>query len=225
MPLIDASNLVLVSLHIPKTAGTSFRNLLVEVYGEKAVVRFDIINGAIYINEQLFSGTALPSHIKVIHGHFVYSELTERIKIPQHVKRVTWLRHPVSRVISNYFYLAEMMSYYMQEEIHHIDIVSKMQRTLTEYAADEKNRNRMSKFLDGISLSEFDFVGLVERVDEHLQQMSEKLGWNRQIAPVHYNATNNKKEGDKAGDGQKEQIALWNDRDMVLYNTACNLNN
>jgi len=223
MPLIDASNLILISLHIPKTAGTSFRNLLVEVYGAKAVVRFDVINGEIYINEQLFSGTALPSHIKVIHGHFVYSELTERIKIHDHVKRVTWLRHPVSRVVSNYFYLAEMMNYYMQEEIHHIDILSKMQRTLSEYAADEKNRNRMSKFLDGISLREFDFVGLVEHFDEHLQQMSEKLGWHKQIAPVHYNATTKMREGDKTGDAVKEQIELWNDRDMVLYRAACDL--
>lgn len=223
MPLIDASNLVLISLHIPKTAGTSFRNLLVEVYGAKAVVRFDIINGKIYINEQLFSGTVLPSHIKVIHGHFVYSELTEQIKIPDHVKWVTWLRHPVSRVISNYFYLAEMMHYYMQEEIHQIDIISKMQRTLTEYAGDEKNRNRMSKFLDGISLSEFDFVGLVEHFDEHLQRMSEKLGWHKHIAPVHYNATGKMREGDKTGDEVKTQIALWNDRDMILYQAACDL--
>jgi hypothetical protein len=224
MPLIDASNLVLISLHIPKTAGTSFRNILVKVYGEKAVVRFDMINEKIYINEQLFSGTELPSYIKVIHGHFVYSELTEQIKLPHHVKHVTWLRHPVSRVISNYFYLAEMMNYYMQEEVHHIDIISKMQRTLTEYAADEKNRNRISKFLAGISLSDFDFVGLVEYFEEHLYQMSEKLGWPKQIAPVHYNATGRIKKGDGVDEELKTKIARWNDLDMILYKTACDLN-
>ncbi len=50
--MIQAPHLELISLHIPKTAGTSFRSNLVNVYGKKAVARFDILKGKIWLDEK-----------------------------------------------------------------------------------------------------------------------------------------------------------------------------
>jgi hypothetical protein len=218
--MILAPHLELISLHIPKTAGTSFRNILFRVYGKKAVARFDILKGKIWLDEKEFTGRELPAHIRVIHGHFVYAELAEKLQITPQMKTITWLRNPVERVVSNYYYLADMMKYYMQEEKHHINILSKMQRTLEEYAADPVNRNRMSAFLTGMPLNDFDFVGQIEHFNEHLQQLSATLGWMQQAQLLHYNATAVSAERKQVSAEVLQRIAAWNSEDMALYEAA-----
>lgn len=218
--MIQAPHLELISLHIPKTAGTSFRANLLHVYGKKGVARFDILKGKIWLDEKEFTGDVLPAHIRVIHGHFVYAELASRLNITPQMKKITWLREPVERVVSNYFYLADMMKYYMQEEKHHINVLSKMQRTLEEYAADPLNRNRMSSFLTGISLNEFDFVGQIEHFSMHLQQLSNQLGWKQHTQVVHNNATSVSMERKDLSEELRERIAAWNSEDVQLYEAA-----
>lgn len=218
--MIQAPHLELISLHIPKTAGTSFRSNLVNVYGKRAVARFDILKGKIWLDEKEFTGDVLPSHIRVIHGHFIYAELALRLNITPQMKKITWLRDPVERVVSNYFYLSDMMKYYMQEEKHHINVLSKMQRTLEEYAADPLNRNRMSSFLTGIALHEFDFVGQIEHFSNHLQQLSKNLNWNQHTQVVHNNATSDSDARKALSEELKQRIAQWNSEDVQLYEAA-----
>lgn len=218
MHLIQAPNLQLVSLHIPKTAGTSFRSILKQVYGTKAVVRFDIINGEAYIEQKLFKGDKLPSHIKVIHGHFCYADLIQKVQLPAAVKKITWLRHPVKRTVSNYFYLCSMLKHYLQEEKNKIDILSKMQRTILEYAGDNYNKNRISFFLRGSSFEDYDFVGLVEHFDEDLKLMSAKLGWPDNLKVIHHNETD--KAAYSVEKEVEDKIEEWNKADMELYNLA-----
>src|SRR5437762_9155277 len=95
----------LISLHIPKTGGTSFRNILKSVYGDDQVVNFEIeTNGVIRLNEIPFHKKYLPD-VKVIHGHFVYETFFNSFKLPEGYKIITWVRDPVKRVISNFYYL------------------------------------------------------------------------------------------------------------------------
>ena len=49
----------LVSLHIPKTCGTSFRNTLKAVYGIKSVKRLDINNNLLKIDEKIYVKSSL----------------------------------------------------------------------------------------------------------------------------------------------------------------------
>jgi methionyl-tRNA formyltransferase len=113
-----------------------------------------------------------------------------------------------------------MMKYYMQEEENHIDVLSKMQRTLEEYAADPVNRNRMSSFLSGISLNEFDFVGQIEQFNNHLQQLTTQLNWKQPTQVVHNNASSVSSERNELSENLKQRIAVWNREDVQLYETA-----
>ncbi len=59
------NNIELVSLHIPKTAGTSFRYILKEQFKKKDVARLDIYpSGAIMLNEKEFDSEKLKDKIR-----------------------------------------------------------------------------------------------------------------------------------------------------------------
>lgn len=213
--------LELISLHIPKTAGTSFRNILKEVYGEKGVVRFDINNKRVVrLNQEVYTNKNLPA-AKVIHGHFAYKDIKSLFDIPTDIQKITWLRNPVERVISNYFYLESRLKTLLNEEQNNLNILSKMQRSLLEYASDDINRNRQSGFLSGISLEEFDFVGIQEDFENDLVEISKVLNWEKLPNVLHQNKTPLKKN--TVDFETKKEIERLNQDDMELYKKALKL--
>lgn len=206
--------LELISLHIPKTAGTSFRKILEKQYGP-ALTRLDIRNGKLLVDEKLFWGTSLPAQSKVIHGHFMYPALQQCLaKGEGKPKLITWLRHPVERVISNYYYLAERMAREMNEEEKGLNLLIKMQKSLLEYAESEFARNRMSKFLQGTEPEDFFFIGLTETFESDVKKLAALLDWKLDELP-HVNKTSDYREGIDMD--ILERIAGLNEKDMLLY--------
>ncbi|MEM6396003.1 MAG: sulfotransferase family 2 domain-containing protein [Bacteroidota bacterium] len=211
--------LELVSVHIPKTAGTSFRHVLKRVYGEEAVRRLDIpiLGQHTRINEQLYEEATLPYGTRVVHGHFSPERIAGRFAESEGVPHITWLRDPVERVISNYFYLAKRLAEELDEETKGLNILSKMQRSLLEYAQDEKNRNRQSKFLAGMALEDFVFVGIQEHLQEELVELGKILHWPPQEM-VEHNRTGQSKQ--TVSDELRAEIAALNQIDVELYQRA-----
>lgn len=215
----------LISIHIPKCAGTSFRNILKMVYGDEAVIRLDIDLQfrVLKINEQEFKGRKLNKRVKVVHGHFAYPLLKDRFELEQDVPMITWIRHPVDRVISNYYYLEKRLKEELNEKRKGLNILRKMQRTLMEYAADEYNQNRISKFLQGVELNQFGFVGVQEFYEEDLALMAKQFSWPS-YEFLHVNKTGGGYK-DQVSEEQRMQIAMWNDQDMAIYKEALAIRN
>lgn len=184
----------LVSLHIPKTAGTSFRNILKEVYGSSHVARLDIRRN-IELNGKVYSGSKLKSGIRVIHGHFSYHELMEHFKIAKDTAVITWIREPAERVISNYYYLDHILKKKLHKEKRNLNILSRMKKSLLEYASLEANRNRISKFLDGVNVGELTFIGLTDHYEEDLLYLSNLLNWKK-YSVLKHNTTEEKPDVD-----------------------------
>lgn len=212
--------LQLISVHIPKTAGTSFRNTLKAVYGDDQVIRLDIDlqHEVVKVNQLNWQKKKLSSNVKVVHGHFS-PYLFENYFRPSPAPFITWLRHPVERVISNFYYLEKRLQELLEEEKKGLNILSKMQRNLEEYAATPLNQNRIAKFLHGRSLDDFTFVGIQEHYQKDLQQLGQKLGW-KQLPYYHHNATG----GDRMISADlRAEIARFNQEDMALYERALSL--
>lgn len=216
------NNIQLISVHIPKTAGTSFRNTLKTVYGEQQVVRLDIdlVHSVLKINEQSFEEKRLHKKHQVIHGHFSPTLLKAHFKIEPDIPFITWLRNPVDRVISNYYYLEKRLKEELNETGKGLNILSKMQRSLIEYAGAEANRNRMSKFLAGKPLKEFLFVGLTEYYSEDLVDLSSALGWE-DFKELRHNVTGT--DYSIVPQDVRDEIKKLNKEDEALYQIASNL--
>lgn len=218
----DWSKVKLVSIHIPKTAGTSFFHSLKKQYGYQKVIRIDINKyNKIRINKIPLSKAYVYKKISVIHGHYSIDSLHNQLHIPSNIPIITWLRDPVERVISNYYYLQKRLDEELKEEKKGLNILSKMRRSLIEYAQDERNCNRMSKFIKGIELKDFFFIGIVENYDKDIQELGRKLNWSTPEIVMH-NKTGkiNKSTIDEK---TKAMIRSYNKKDQMLYEQALTL--
>lgn len=102
---------MIISLHLPKTAGTSFASTL-EQHFEKEFLKDSAdlpMNTPQYernkaaLQASLCNAESDFSGIECIHGHFLpikYLLLANKRKMTF----VTWMRNPVERVLSHYFY-------------------------------------------------------------------------------------------------------------------------
>lgn len=217
------NKLELLSFHIPKSAGTSFRNMLRDIYGPETVLRFDTPlrgGGKFRVEQQPFTGRALPNRVRVLHGHFSWPFVSDILELPPGIPKITWLRDPVDRVVSNYFYLAKRLREILDEEGRGVNILTKMERSLTEYAQAEINQNRMSAFLEGLDLTDFRFVGILEYMEEDLPAMAERMGWDIPKAYRH-NATGKRKR--EISPEERATIEACNAEDTALYQRALEL--
>lgn len=212
------SNVELISIHIPKTAGTSFIHSLKKQYGYKKVARLDSNDNRTIINKIPLDKAYVYKNTAVIHGHFTIDLLHDQFDIPTNMPIITWLRDPVERVISNYFYLYKRLDEELLEEKKGLNILSKMRRSLLEYAQDERNCNRMSKFLKGIELEDFFYIGIVENYNHDIQELGRKLNWTN-LEIVEHNKTGS---GLKSVIDQKTKnlIKSYNKKDQELYEKA-----
>jgi len=196
--------LELISIHIPKTAGTSFQHALEFQFGADRVARIDF--------PQHEDDIRCPEGVAVIHGHLTVQQ-ARKLDASQSIPRITWLRHPVDRVISNYFYLSGRLDELLDEPRHGVDILSKMKRTLVEYASADRNRNRIADFLEGHRPEDFSFIGLVEQYAEDLNALQEQFGW-KITSPVHHNPSSKGAELDPKIRATIEEL---NAEDMRWY--------
>lgn len=218
----ESKGITLISVHIPKTAGTSFRTYLKKVYPATSVARVDLRSKStvVKLEQEPYDKEKLPANIKVVHGHFNYPELKSRLDLPEQVMIITWLRHPVDRVISNYFYLKARLEEELDEKGKGLNILAKMQRTLLEYARAEPNRNRQAKFLRGMSLRDFDFVGIQEYFAEDIEQMARHFFWDPSVQVPKVNVTPRRNEVSEA---EREEILRLNQEDLQLYEEGLQL--
>lgn len=185
----------LVFMHLPKTAGTTIHNILVDYFHQDDICpeRFNKLDR--YAQEQMDGW-------KYYSGHFNFSSVE---KIPGTKKLITVLREPRSRVVSLYNYwkshrdshvakhnligppiaknlsLEEFVESELPELSNNIDNV--YTRVFSGYTGGERiknmpreeQRNLLDKALE--NLSSFDFVGCLENPESSIEALLEHLNY------------------------------------------------
>lgn len=202
-----------ISVHMPKTAGTAFRHILYDVY-EKAELLED------YPPDRMFdpNNSQVASSVKIVHGHF--QPATKYDQAFPDAMKIVWLRHPIFRLISEYFFAKTIND---KNNPIHVELVEK-DLSLLEFAQLPTMRNFQQQYISGLSADDFFFIGIQEYYAEDIRDLGEILGWSAFEV-----SAKNRNKYPKYQDYLIEifqdtalvnQLALINDADMKLYSEA-----
>jgi hypothetical protein len=214
----------LISLHLPKTAGASFGRALAKHFGDAFVRDYaghsmgkpvyerhrEALIASMKIAEEGLAG------IKCVHGHFLpvkYLLLSSKQKFTF----VTWIRDPVERILSHYYYWQR--SYDPEKSApRHREVVEEGW-SVERFCLGPEFRNWYCQYLWGFPFEMFDFIGITEFYEEDLTYFSRTyLG-----APLDMYRL---KVGERRGKQYeidpdfRRAIARHHDQDVQLYHRA-----
>lgn len=165
----ENSQVEIISIHVPKTAGTTFRNVLEQVYCHEAIIVDYPGEHRKRFNSQW---EARKAQIKVIHGHF---DIQKYEKYFPNAKKIAWIRHPIHRLISHYFFWMKMPINQIKHPSHKL-LVEK-QIGILEFSRLPDIKNLTVRFLNNRKINELYFIGIQEYFAEDILEIKERLGW------------------------------------------------
>ena len=170
----------IISVHIPKTAGTSFLKAL-EVGLGRDHVRRDYGNRVHRLNIETliseadtFNGYFQNRDVEgaqCFHGHFPPQKY--RGLIEQGWMAITWLREPAAHLYSSYHHILRTAKTfdYLPDTIGYVTLSEGLD--FRNFALHPMNRNYMQRFFcDDLP---YHFVGITERYREDLDYFSQKI--------------------------------------------------
>ncbi|MDD5328814.1 MAG: hypothetical protein PHX38_02340 [Sulfuricella sp.] len=214
--IAECENLIInrpiLSVHTPKTAGTTLLHLLKRTVGSAAVLvdnADDPCNPASPRNldpEGYFSNPVTPPpEFMVVHGHFhihKYSALHPAF-------RMTFLRDPVDTMLSIHTFWQTFG--YGHNALH--DYFLKNKLNVLEMARLPILRHMLSHhYFGNVNMRMFDFIGCFETFSKDMEVLSLKLGIPI-VADVHLNRINKEKQSDESECNAKTRTML---RDILI---------
>ena len=196
----------IIYLHIPKTAGTSFRVSAEEYFGEESLLH-DYGENSAQTSEEILTGyyqsedkTALRKFgltKKFLGGHFSlprYREVFPDSPI------VTFFRDPVNRVVSEYVHFTNHHNY---------------TGTLETFYRSKDFQNRQHRSLGGLKPTDLDYFGMTERYEESLKMFNAQFGTH-----LKYSVLNTGTTRLQPTESQIEEIKHLNQADIETYQCA-----
>ena len=208
------SGVEIISVHVPKTAGSAFTKVLLRVYGPERVF-LDYRYEKNYQRQFMKEGD---SQVKVIHGHFPGAKYKNTFA---DAKRIIWLREPVNFLISYYCFV----KVYRGTEFY--NLLQKKKLSFLEFVEIPKAQNMMSVFMQNMKFKDFYFVGIQDFFAEDLEELKTRLSW----PDVKISKENNNPYSDYQRIKEEvlsdrailEKIYSLNSKDVELYQKALSL--
>lgn len=170
---------MIISVHVRKCAGSTFRRSLENYYGSRVCFDYGDEIGSTWpssmskrkasLQRAQENTNTLQANYDVIHGHF-YRDKYDFMACEK--RYITFLRDPVSRTLSNYFYIKRNLDRAHPDAL----IVNKLGFSLEEYVQHPDCRNLQSQYLQSETLDEFEFVGITEDYDFSIDRLNSLLG-------------------------------------------------
>lgn len=182
-----------ISLHLPKTGGTSFKASLMTHFGDRyrddyndqalSHPRLDRFRAALSAGEVI--AVQGLNNIECVHGHFMPVKY-QRLDARRALTFVTWMREPVARMLSHYDYWRE--NYDERTAAPHHRQVIEEGWTLKQFCLSEQFRNIYTQYLWGFPLERFAFIGITEYFREDMREFSERF-LSTSLEPKYLNTT------------------------------------
>jgi hypothetical protein len=203
---------MIFSVHIPTTAGTSFRNALKSRYGDRLALYYGARDKATHPllrvpRQDLASRIPLLEEhgIEVLHGHYYLRLVKDAVDDPS-TQIWTWLRDPLERVWSHYSFIKERKTKWSFDKE-----IKAGQLSLIEFAKKKRIRNMYAEYLHGFELKDLAFVGVSERFELGLAML---FGDGAPKLPRRYNAVHKRVALDAR---TRAQLRAVTRRDEDLY--------
>lgn len=234
---MKTSKQVLIFLHIPKTAGSTFHNVLGKRYSSRETCN---VFGSRYSEpeiERFINGSReSKEHIRLLKGHMPFG-LHNSMPDPGACRYISVLRNPIDRVISQYYYIKKN-SY---NPLH--DAVERGGMSIKEFVSSGISvgmNNGHCRFLNG-DLDQFPFneggedlyeravknienhfiwLGLTERFDESILLLSKQLNWKFWPNYLRENVSKVRKPISDIDASDIDEIRKYNEFDVKLYEYA-----
>ena len=215
---------MLISLHLPKTAGSSFRASLEEYYHgdvRRDYADLPINTPKIKRNIAALKHSAFPggvSRVSCIHGHF----LPLKYFFLKDAKFITWMRDPVERLASHYYYWQRHYDPKNCPPLHRQMMEEAW--SLEDFCLNHKLRNFYSQFLWGFPIRKFDFIGITEHYESDIEYFSRQfMGAALPVYAINTNET--KKTSAYFADMPqlRQDVERYHRKDIALYNKALDM--
>ena len=168
---------MIISVHLPKTAGSSFKILLEKRFEARLLLDYaDLpINTPIEVRNQkaladaAFNVSRDLREYDCIHGHFLPVKYMP-LKISGRAIFITWLRDPFARMVSHYNYWKRTYNPESSPILQQKFIEENW--TFEQFCFSEEMRNFYAQFLWSFPENAFEFIGITEHFETDLKFFS-----------------------------------------------------
>jgi hypothetical protein len=215
---------MIISVHLPKTAGSSFAASLEEHFGPSLLK--DYADLPTNTPPEVRNRTALENGIKnaefnfagieCIHGHFLPVKYLPA-SVKNGMKFVAWMRNPVDRVLSHFHFWKKFPNTPALGELHGKMIAENW--SLERFCLGPEVRNLYCQFLWAFPLRSFDFVGITEFYEEDLNYFG-RFFLGKKLEAKALNTSGGHGKPYAIDGALRKQIEAYHSMDMDLYRMA-----
>lgn len=158
-----------ISVHIPKTAGTTLGHVLDRVYAKRVLMDYGDDPMPDRPDPQIVAHAEfVKTYFKGIHGHF---SVRRHLDTFPDARVISTIRHPVDRVISQY--LHELNDDGAASTFH---AAISQGMDVVDFAAQDGVGDGMARYLAGLALRDYDLLLLSEQLSASLHLLNYVLG-------------------------------------------------
>lgn len=218
---------MIISVHLAKTAGTSFGNLLEAHFGDRLLrdnadkpmnrPPHERLARAAFDNLRLPLRGAGYKRIDCIHGHFLPAKY-HVLGLIRHARFITWMRDPVERLVSHYHFVRRRVP---DDKVYGIAqrIVGE-DWSLERMCLGPELRDYYSRFFRGFRFRRFEFIGITEHFESDLADFARRF-LGGPLRAVRENANPRRGQAGYEIDPElRRRIEVFHARDVALYREA-----
>ena len=202
---------MIISIHVPKTAGSSFLEMLSKAkYQIKKETTYPLFTRCEENNSNKNILLDIGSSA-LIHGHFTFFQL-KQLDLLKKNDLVSWVRDPVERVVSHYYYWKE--NYEVTTKLHPVQkMIVENNLSICDFAEIDCMRNVQNYFL-GENVEKYRFLGVFEEFEISIKKFDRIFHTSLSQNMIYINKTKNKL---MISLKEKQHISKLNQLDETLY--------